>query len=181
MREREHNRKRREEGEQRMAFARLERVFCGIKEGRSADQVYGELDRELENIRRRQEIGPESERRVAKTLSSLSMVTHVERTRPNSRGDKRGVDMNVVLHRYNTDLVVDSVRVQVKSSKDRIRAFKKELAQKFDLQNNQEVDAWLLEQRLVLLNGQKPQEDIARNFLSQLHRINEFFKDNHIR
>jgi hypothetical protein len=114
--------------------------------------------------------GSISEQHVTTALSGLSVVTHVRNTEHFGPEDMAGLDLVVFLRPTIEAASVESVTAQVKSSDGGIAHFRRVIGNRYGMEDH-EIDAWLVEERLMLLNGSEPRRTIQRDFLSQLTPI----------
>jgi len=126
----------------------------------------------LSELLRNEQIGEESEARVQETLSYLPGIETVDPTV--KWGDLdfiNKVDLVVVFDpESEIGKILSEVNIQVKSSPKGCEHFRKKFAEKI---GSDQVDEYLCEQRLIILNGGKNVDDteIIASFREQLNKI----------
>ena len=133
---------------------------------------YSEIQQRLKivSVVNSETIGNESVYTVQKAIEDLPYVDKIVETAKNSKED-------VV---YKQDLIVslsgqavDTVSIQVKSSLDKILKFYQKIDQ--DYYTAEEI---LIERKMIVLNGQLPQNVIKDFFIDKLSKINQYHQKN---
>ena len=152
---------------------RVNRIFSLLSDGvNSAEIIIAQDERKRLGDEKRKK-GDSSEQNVIKALLEISVVATVNKVPANSVGDQNGIDIVVGLNRDIPEGLVGKVKIQVKSSEQKITEFKEKIKSDNSLKDG-EVDDWLTRNGWVVLNGQIPQADIADDFLAQLKKINDY-------
>lgn len=117
--------------------------------------------------------GRESEQQIADIIKKTPGVTSVIHIQQNSEDDNAGRDIQV-------EGVMDgqqySVYVQVKSSKEHVYAFLRDKKKKLGVED---IRAWLLAQKLIMLYAGGNEEWTRNKFLKQVHAIQEYHATRH--
>lgn len=115
------------------------------------------------------------EERVKSIISVLPNVDQVVRHEHGSKEDMDGHDLTVT---FKEDSPVEKVYVQVKSSRQGIIDYKRQLRDRLpaeDRWNMELVKEWLTNNNIILLNGgeTKSNADVVESFYPQLERIKQ--------
>jgi len=108
---------------------------------------------------------------VVNSLSQRADITKITLTEHNSQLDMEGKD--IILQ---VDGINESIGIQVKSSNWKIKKFRKLVARREGLPISQ-VNNWLIEHRLIILNGSIPEESITIRFQEQFNLIKQKFSN----
>ncbi len=109
--------------------------------------------------------GAQSVQNVVNSLSQRTDIAKIILTEPNSQLDMEGKDITLQVEGIN-----ESIGIQVKSSKHKINEFRRLVARREGLPISQ-VNNWLIEHRLIILNGSIPEESITIRFQEQFNLI----------
>ena len=113
--------------------------------------------------------GAQSVQNVVNSLSQRTDITKIILTEPNSQLDMEGKDIILQVEEISED-----ISIQVKSSKRKINEFRRLVARREGLPISQ-VNNWLIEHRLIILNGSIPEESITIRFQEQFNLIKQKF------
>ncbi|MFH0936925.1 MAG: hypothetical protein V1808_01370 [Candidatus Daviesbacteria bacterium] len=152
---------------------RIELILNALKQGKKFDEIDAILYRvELE---KRITKGQQSEIKVGEALRILPFVRAVHHVDPSSRADFKGIDFIVYLNEEDVDVScrLNHVLVQVKSSPIGIEYFYQSLRRERHL-SLQELDSYLKEHKLILINAKNPKNLIKENFSKRLNNIRNF-------
>lgn len=119
------------------------------------------------------EKGIQSLTNVYYTLTNLPCVYQIEVVPPNSSMDHGGIDLEVYLQKGFFTYITDFVGVQVKSTLNEMRHFRRERRNKLGLTPD-ELEKWLLWQKIIIFNGQQDRREIEGKFFSKLAEIKKF-------
>lgn len=154
---------------------RIDYILDRLKEGASNGQVLHELELRNAHGQLERAIGIKSEQQVRAILSEQPMVERVVQSVPCDKKDRRGVDLLVFLRKCEFNLSMDSIAVQVKSSRKRIEEFKRDYMVKHGLEAD-EVEEHMRLNRIVILNGRDNEQTIVASFLQQVEAIDDLRK-----
>lgn len=149
---------------------RLEAIFAAIRNGVPHTDILDWLERKDEDQRRGQladERGFYSERNVKNAVRELPEVAYVKVISPRSPKNRAKIDLMVTLRD------TAPVYIQVKSSNKHIRSAGAEIRKKYHI-SPEEYQEYLLERRLMFINGQLPRTEIKQQFLSKLEAIRAY-------
>jgi len=135
---------------------------------------YPEIQQRLEIIQKvdRNTIGEESVFNVQRSIKSLLFVQGIRETIRNSKEDSIDkYDLVVSL----IDKNIDSVGVQVKSSAEKILMFYKHFDEDFF-----KAEEILTRKKIIVINGQLPDQTIKNTFISKLEKIDQYYQNNNI-
>ncbi|MDP3988242.1 MAG: hypothetical protein Q8P80_03805 [Candidatus Levybacteria bacterium] len=154
----------------RIEKSRIDELFNYLHATKmSADEIYSLIGGGLGGRQK----GLQSEYNVVFALARLPCVCKVRKTERRSVEDLEGNDMTVYFPGNGDFKEIGFVRVQVKSSNIAIHIFENTIIEKNKI-NRTGLAEWLLEHKLIILNGQIGKTDIAKNFMEQLARIQEY-------
>lgn len=106
--------------------------------------------------------GIQSVQSIFRALDSVLSVTRLIPTERNGQLDSEGIDLIAEVEGMD-----ESIGIQVKSSQKKIYEFKKSLAKRVGVPRS-EINNWCSENRLIILNGSKPEKLIIARFQEQL-------------
>lgn len=152
---------------------RLNYIFHALANGK----IDSDVDRLVEEKMRGSKdeyFGRATERQVAELLRWYPGVLNVAITIPGSLEDHQGKDLRLKL-KENDSTRVNEVFVQVKSSYSAVEEYKSKLRDKYRL-NQQQLQERMFQERLILVAGRQPQEEIVRNFEEQLNDIQDYHR-----
>lgn len=107
----------------------------------------------------------QSVQNVVKALSQIPSITGVTITEQYSELDQQGIDIVI-----QAEGLSENIGIQVKSQQKAVREFRRSVAKREKVPTNQ-VNNWLTEHRLIVLNGFAPQGSIITVFHNQLDLI----------
>ncbi|MBI2029783.1 hypothetical protein HYT02_05175 [Candidatus Gottesmanbacteria bacterium] len=107
------------------------------------------------------------------TLLGLPYVDQIDVIPPNSSMDHSGIDLEVYLQKGFFTYTTDFVGVQVKSTQHEMNRFRRVRRNKLGLTPD-ELEKWLLWQKIIVLNGQQDRTEIENKFFNKLAEINKF-------
>lgn len=153
--------------------SRVDKLYAAIHQGKTAEEAYASINRGGEGVAR----GTETESIVHSLLTSLPIVDYATRTTRDIRQDYQGTDMVVSLKigQDQFPLVINHVKVQVKSSNDGIIRFRKKLMKQHKFSQEQ-LNEWLKKKKMIVINGRKPPQEVERDFMHQLGAINDYYQ-----
>lgn len=144
--------------------ARIFAILQAIHKGSDVDQVMNHVQ-EIET----DQFGQETEDRVFRILSELHYIDSLALTGKWSELDRQGRD--IALRLTNPYSGRDQiVFVQVKSSYERIAEFRQTIQRKFSLREH-EIDGFLRQEKLILVNGRAKESELVTAFEDQLHAV----------
>lgn len=108
----------------------------------------------MEGGKKTEGIGHETELKVGNILLGIEGISHVYKTLSKGAADHKGVDLIVVFDNMSPYSSLDTVNVQVKSSKARTRKHRRHIEQLNGLGEG-EIGNWLNRNRHIILNGNK--------------------------
>ncbi|MDD2224716.1 MAG: hypothetical protein PHP97_00960 [Candidatus Shapirobacteria bacterium] len=150
-----------------IAQQRINIICGGIKEG----IPYEEIEQRLQFIPeiRNDAVSNISVVNVKRVIKTLPFIEEIIESKPNSYEDAvKKHDLTVFLNGDN----VNSVGIQIKSSIQYVLNF----YQKFSI-NYSIAKEILIKKKIIVLNGQLPDEIIENFFLSQLNLINQYHQE----
>jgi len=150
-------------------MGRMEVIFEGLRRRIPSPNIIDVLDARHTFGTERDLRARNLEKHVAQIVSTLPNIESAIVTMPKSKADRKGRDIVVQLQKgaYPN---LDSVFVQVKSSNIGVMGFRDELKIRHHL-SWREIPQWLIENKLVLINGSLSREQISQTFESQLQSI----------
>lgn len=154
---------------------RIDKLMNAVAQGGTASEIEARLAASAAPGIEASKKGGSIEKRVKGILYQIDYVTGVNRTPKNSKLDQRGIDLSVSLNPQ--DLGFSHVKVQVKSSIDGIRKFKRAVMHRHGLKDAEELDIWLRDNRLIIINGQLQPEAIIQHFNSQIEKMKGHVRD----
>lgn len=167
-------------GNRRVAQTRrMDTIFRLFEQGMSSADINATLDEGRRRGAESRARGDESERNVKRALDALYYVTSCWINNHNGNHDYLSHDLSVLLDRMaciqflSSGLAIPNAQVfvQVVSSQKGLDYFKKETMERLD--GGEEVYREYLEnEKLVVLNGQLPDEQIQAFFRDQLIDLN---------
>jgi len=116
------------------------------------------------------EYGQINEYIVASILQELPEVAKVEYTPIHGEEDKQGKDIIVFLQGQD-NATVESVFIQVKSSRKELSRFRQKIRSFYGVEN---FEQWSAENRFILINAARPKEKIIEAFQTQLTAIQTY-------
>ena len=151
-----------------IGLGRINAIFRAFEKGITSNSGLEDVVKKYEENRLKAiERGNVSEENVINCLSDLPEVEKVRRMPQFSKPDRKQIDLKVLL---GCGL---EVNVQVKSSRKGIEKFRRQIAW-FNLLDENEIDEWLIEHRMIVLIGTEIKEEIIDSFRSQVVSILDY-------
>ncbi len=117
------------------------------------------------------ERGRVTEERIAQVLESLPTVQRVERHKKDGEQDGQGHDLTVY---FLDKLGIEPINVQGKSRQKNLLAYRNKISRKLRrLGIDLTAEEWLIMDRTVPINGDRPEEHIALTFTAGVTAITE--------
>ena len=144
---------------------------------RKEPEYFAKLDSETAHARRSYIRGLDSEEKVRDILLSQNLVESTELTLRYSYDDRAGTDIRLWIKKELLAVEFPFVRVQVKSSPGGILDFRERLKRRFKPRLSDEgVQAYLLRERLIIIDASQPVVRVERSFNDQLNDILEYWR-----
>ena len=168
--------------EERFRQDRLGFLLEKIREGHTAPEI-DELDRtRIEKIRKRADIrahkvGGEREEYATQLFNSLPLVSRATSLEQYSEDDEQGKDIRIRLNPdslkafLNREPSIQRVWVQVKSSANGVRRFRKRFGQ-----SEEEKKDNLAAKKIIVVNTAKSEFEIIRDFEEQLRYVDAYWR-----
>ena len=134
---------------------------------------HNDLLSRIEVLEKKESRGKDSEQNVNSILKKIPIVERCWITPRWGGEDKAGIDLKVVLI---DKLGVGKVYVQVKSSEFNIQKEKRKMKIMFNLDTDEELDNWMVENKRIIINGQAKEQEIIDSFLAQVQAICKYNK-----
>lgn len=154
-------------------FERLEIIFRGLKQGQTADQIDTALVIAEKGVKTA--VGLRSEEKAMSAITGLPCVRGAHLVRHNSIADLKGKDIIVYLREGAIEswTRLHTVSVQVKSSRYQIDRYCSVLRNRHSL-SEESLTVHLMEEKLILINGQSDERVIQASFTNQLQQMHEY-------
>ncbi len=147
------------------ALSRIEITSSLLKQGKTYEEIQQVLNGSDSKEDARGNLSVEN---VGRALSTLPFVTNIFTTHPSSHDDVR--DRRDLIVQLDGQIVT-GVGIQVKSGPQAMINFYKRYSP-----NPEKAKQILISRKLVLLNGQLPDETIIKFFKDRLSEINNYFQ-----
>lgn len=157
-------------------YERLDLIFGALKQGKNTDEIDRVLaEAEKAERDRKCNLGFKSEARVRGILCRLPCVRAVHFVQHYSEADAQGKDLIVYLNERDVDVSdrLGVVLIQVKSSQQGIEYYRESRRRELNLSHGGLLDK-LIEDKLMLINGQEEEETIETSFYDQLQKMQDF-------
>lgn len=157
---------------ERRSDIRLNIIFKGLEEGESVDEIRKTLSQESKDYYRSLQRGLNSEMRTMTALLKLPEVIKIIPSKDKSQLDRQSIDLRVRVQ-SETSPRFYTVLVQVKSSRAGMDKFYFRIMGNLGTNSIEEVFKWLHFRKMMVINGQESDSQIADSFRYQLKKINQ--------
>lgn len=152
-------------------FAAVFEMAGVVPDERGIKRLSGGHDRRRESV---PDTGLKAELNTMNVLLGLHFVDSVFHVPQGTILDSRGIDLVVFFTPgYSANYGVDFVNVQVKSGHPEVKRFKNRFARRNGVDPTMAKE-YLLQKRMIVLNGMRGPEFVAKRFKEQLKAIREY-------